>query len=527
MKKVVVSDPLGESGLEFLRAADGIDVDVAVKLPLEELMERLKGADALIVRSGTKVTAELIDAADRLSVIGRAGIGVDNIDVEAATERGIVVLNTPDANATTTAELTVAHLLSLSRHLPHADRSVRDGDWKRSKYVGREVAGKTIGIVGFGTIGRIVASRCLGLQMRVLAHDPFVTKEIFEGAGVEPTELEKLLSASDYVTVHCPLNDKTRGIIDAEKIGLMKKGAFLLNCARGGIVEEGALYDALVSGQLGGAALDVYESEPPAGSPLLELDNVVLTPHLGASTREAQDKVATAIGRQVAAFLTTGEAINAINLPPVASEELARLRPYQILAQKLGRMLAHLAAGPLERVEVALYGRAAQLESHPVAVEALVGLLQERMGESVNRVNASRIARRQGIMLVESRSEEVHDFVSLVTVTGRHEDRKVEVAGTLLAERHPRLVRIDDFEIEAIPEGVLLVTRHNDRPGVIGALGTLLGQRDVNISRMHLGLRDEGEAAMAILAISRPLDQDELSGVGLIPAIREVVQVIL
>jgi D-3-phosphoglycerate dehydrogenase len=530
MKKVLVTDRLAGPGLDYLQSRSGLEVEVATGREPEELPDLIRDADALVVRSGTKVTRELIEAGERLAVIGRAGIGVDNIDVEAATDRGVLVLNTADANATTTAELAIAHIFSLSRNLPQADRSVRSGQWQRSRFSGRELTGKTVGVVGFGTIGRIVASRCIGLQMRVVGHDPFVKREVFESAGVEPAELDELLAKSDYVTIHTPLNDRTRGLINASNISLMGPGAFLINCARGGIVDEGALVEALSNGKIAGAALDVFEREPPVDSPLLELENVVLTPHLGASTAEAQTKVAVAIARQVAAFLESGEAIGAINLPAVTSEQLARLRPYQLLARGLGRLLAHLCDGPLDRLEVGQFGRAAELESRPVAVEALVGLLRERMGDTVNNVNAQRVARRHGISLVESRSDEIHDHVSLLTVTARNGDEAVSVSGTLLDERHPRLVRLDRYKIEAVLQGVLLMTRHHDQPGVIGALGSILGRRSVNISRMHLGLPengDDGREAIALLAISRQLDAEELAEVRGVDAIEEVIQVVL
>jgi D-3-phosphoglycerate dehydrogenase len=524
--KLLVADNIAEEGVDALAQNPAFDVVRAPGLGEADLCAQIADCEAVVVRSATRITATVIAAAARLRVIGRAGIGVDNIDVDAATERGIVVLNTPDANATTTAELAIAHLLSLSRHLPQADRSMRAGQWQRTKFVGSEVCGKTAGVVGFGTIGRIVASRCLGLQMRVLAYDPFVTPEAMRERGVEATDLDGLLAAADYVTLHCPLIDKTRNLISAERIASMKPGARLINCARGGLVDEAALYQALKTGQLAGAALDVYATEPPKGSPLLELDNIEFTPHLGASTEEAQVAVGVAIARQVAAFLVQGEAINAVNLPHVPAEELNKLRPYLSLAHRLGRLLAVLAPSPMQQIEISLHGRAADLDARPVAAEALVGFLSEQLTGPVNSVNARHIARARGITMVEARSAESAQFLSLVSVVGSYTGGQTLVAGTLLADRYPRLVRIDEHEIETIPEGTILITRHDDRPGVVGALGNLLGEEQVNISRMQVGASTSASEAMAVIGISRSLSPELLRKIEEIPAILRVYQVV-
>ncbi len=524
MIRVAIADEIAEEGVAYLRARPNLEVLMAVGLDAQRLATALSDSQALIVRSATQVTAELLAAAPRLRVIGRAGIGVDNVDVEAATERGIVVLNTPDANATTTAELTVAHLLSLSRHLPEADRSVRAGEWKRNQLLGTEVSGKCIGVIGFGTIGRIVARRCLALGLRVLACDPLVTAEVMQGEGVEPADLRLLLGTADYVSLHCPLNDRTRHLIDAARIGMMKPGARLINCARGGLVDEQALIDALRAQRLAGAALDVYEQEPPRGSPLLTLPNVVLTPHLGASTGEAQVAAGVAIARQVADLLETGESVNAVNLPRIAPEILHHLRPYLHLGRRLGRLLAALAPSPLQGVEVSLCGRAAELDPHPVALEVLVGLLERQLSLPVNRVNAAVLARRQGIGLSESRVADSGEYIALLRVAGRYAEGATTLAGTLLSDRYPRLVRIDEYEIETVLAGTLLITRHKDQPGVVGSLGTLLGEDHVNISRMQVGGAGDDEA-MAVIAISAKLGPERLAQIERIPAIRKVYQV--
>lgn len=525
--KVLVADKIAPEGVEYLQQQDDLEVVFKTGLSEDEVCQEIADAEGLIIRSAVKVTPKVLTAAPKLKVIGRAGIGVDNIDVEASTEQGVVVLNTPDANATTTAELAIAHLFSLSRNLPAADLSVRSGKWERSAFMGAEITGKTIGIVGYGTIGRIVASRCLGLKMRVLAYDPFVTREVFEADGVEPMDLDEMVSEVDYITLHCPLIEKTRNLINADRIARMKPEARIINCARGGLIDEAALLEALQQGRLAGAALDVYEHEPPTDSPLLNQEKLVFTPHLGASTEEAQVAVGVEISKQVTSYLIDGEAINALNVPFVASEELIKVKPFQKLAMKLGQLISVLASDPLERLEVSLSGKAAEVDPHPVAVEALVGLLQGQLSQPVNSVNACHLAKRQGISLVETRDESAHDYVSLVTVKGYYNGQSIKVIGTLLGERQPRLVQIDDYEVEAVPDGVLLITRHQDKPGVVGALGDVLGKAKVNISRMHVGNSTQDRTAIAVIGVSSPLSDDQISLVEEIPMIQRVWQVTL
>lgn len=524
--RVLIADPIHEDGRALLEADSAIAVDVITGLDEAALVEKISAYDALIVRSKTRVTGPVIAAGTALKVVGRAGIGIDNIDVGAATERGIVVFNTPDANATTTAELTIAHLLSLSRHLPQADRSVRSGAWTPTRYVGAELAGKTLGIVGFGTIGRLVAERAAGLKMHVVAYDPFVAPEVIADSSAEPAELDALLAQADYVTLHCPLVEKTRNLIDAPRIAGMKAGARLVNCARGGLVDEAALIAALDSGQLAGAALDVYQQEPPPkDSPLYTRDDVVLTPHLGASTQEAQQAVSVRIARDIAHFLTTGAAEAAVNLPRISSEQLGRLRPYQELAHALGGVVAALAKGPISELVVRLFGAVAELEPRPIATEALVGLLEKRLAGPVNRVNAQHLARAQGIEVRESRSEQARDYVSLIEVSAETDAGTVTVAGTLLGGRLPRLVRIDGYDVEAVPQGHFLFTRHADQPGVVGALGGILAREGINISRMHVGVDasgDGGRLAIALISISAPLSDRAVTDVLALPAVADV-----
>lgn len=523
--RVLIADILHEQGKAYLAAQPDIIVDVATGLSEAALCERIADYDGLVVRSKTRVTAPVIAAAKRLKVIGRAGIGVDNIDVAAATDNGIVVCNTPDSNATTTAELAIAHLLSLSRNLPQADRSVRAGEWQPARFIGAEVTGKTVGVIGFGTIGRIFTERCLGLKMHVLVYDPFVTPKAIEERGAEACDLDVLLARADYVSLHCPMMDKTRNLLNAAKLAAMKPGARLINCARGGLVDEVALHDVLKSGHLAGAALDVFADEPPKGSPLLTLESLVATPHLGASTEEAQQAVSIKIAETIAAFLTTGAVNDAINLPRIPADQLSRARHYQELAHALGSVIGELAKGPIVEFDVAMFGRAAEFDPRTITTQALAGLLGKSVATPVNQVNAGPLAQRQGIKVVETRSEAMQDYVSLIEIHAKTATGVTSVAGTLLGGRHPRIVRVDGHDVEAVPEGHILFTRHEDRPGVVGALGGILGREGVNISRMQIGNGAGKPEAIALIGISAPLTDAILEEVRRIPAIRQAVQI--
>jgi D-3-phosphoglycerate dehydrogenase len=523
--KIFIADKIADEGVKFLKNQAGFAVDFTIGLDETEACDHIREADAVIVRSATSIRGKILEAGKNLKVIGRAGIGVDNIDIPAATERGIVVLNTPDANATTTAELAIAHMMSLCRHLPFADQSTRSGKWERSSFMGAELSGKTLGVVGFGTIGRIVANRGLGLDMKVVAYDPFVTDEVFTEACVEPMDIDQLLECADVVTLHCPLIEQTRNLINRNRLAIMKSSARLINCARGGLIDEEALFDALQKGQLAGAALDVYENEPPLDSPLLKLDNIVFTPHLGASTEEAQTAVGVEIAKQIATFLNSGEAINAVNMPRIATEEALTLKPYQEIARKLGQLLALMVPSAIKQLEVSLHGQIASCDPRPVAVEALVGLLQNSLSIPVNQVNAVHLAKRQGIALTESRSEETYDYLSLVSVKAKFDNAEIIVSGTIFHDKYPRLTQINDYQIEAPLSGNLLITRHSDQPGVVGAIGVLLGEENINISNMQVGVKDASNEAIAIIGISQLLSEDALNKIRDIPAIDKIIQV--
>lgn len=527
MKKILISDKLAEDGVNFLNAQEGIQIHIQTGLDEDELCELIAEYDALLIRSDTQVTRRVLQRASKLKVVGRAGIGVDNVDLEAATEQGVIVMNTPDANATTTAELAIAHIFSLSRNLPTANLSVRQGKWERAKLMGAEIAHKTLAILGFGTIGRIVAQRGHGLGMRIIAYDPYVAPDVFAKHGAEMVDLDTLLKQADYLTLHCPLLEKTKNIIGPQQLAMMKKSARLINCARGGLVDEAALYDALKEGRIAGAALDVYENEPPADSPLLSLDNIVFTPHLGASTKEAQIAVSVEIARQVVKYLQTGEAVNALNLPRLSAEELNEAQPFMNLANILGKVLLGLIDRPIEKLEVAVFGKAAQVKIRPISAEAMVGLFKGQLSTPVNRVNVENIAKRQGIALVESQTEEAEGYQSLIKITGHCADKEVSLSGTLLGHQHPRLVGINHFEIEVVPEGALLITRHDDKPGVIAAISSILGMANINITRMQVSIADQNQLAMMVISVSDPLNEQVLKAVCEVPAVHTARQIVL
>lgn len=525
MYKVFVADKLAPEGIAALGSYPELVVDFSPGLNPDEATPHARDADAIIVRSATEIRGQLLADAAQLKVIGRAGIGVDNIDLDAATERGIVVLNTPDANATTTAELAIAHMFSLSRKLTGADQSVRDGKWERGNFLGTELSGKTVGIVGFGTIGRLVAQRCSALKMRVVGFDPFLTEETFGEYGVEKMDIDPLIETSDYVSLHCPVTDDTRGLISRDRLHNMKPGARLINCARGGLVDEEALIEVVASGYLAGAALDVFENEPPGDSPLFAQPNIQFTPHLGASTYEAQTAVGVEIAHQIAAFLVRGEVTNAVNVPSIAPKKLRKLGPYMELSRKLGRLLCRMTDAPFNSAEVGVFGEAAKLDTHPIASAAMVGLLCEHHSVPVNQVNAIHLARRQGIHVVEISSADSRDYVSLIRLTATSNEGVITLEGAIFDERHPRLVRINDYAIESTLEGHLLFTRHVDRPGVVGALGEILGREGINIDRMQVGIADGGSRAVALIGVSEPLSESTLAQVSKIDAVEKVLQI--
>lgn len=517
--RVLVTDALHEAGVERLRQ-EGLLVDVIPTLHAEELARRIAPYAGLVIRSASRVTAEVIAAAPRLRVIGRAGVGLDNVDVEAATRRGIVCMNTPGANTIAAAEHTLALLLALARQVPQAHAHLRGGKWERERFLGTEVYGKTLGIVGLGRIGSEVARRAQGFGMRVVAFDPYLEAEVARRLGVELVDLDALLAQADFISLHVPLTRETRGLLGAAELARVKPGVRIVNCARGGVVDEAALAAALQAGRVAGAALDVFEREPPWGSPLLELDSVVVTPHLGASTEEAQAAVAVAIAGQVADLLLRGIVRNAVNAPSVEPELLEELRPYLVLCEKLGSFLGQLAEGRMQEVTLRYAGEVAGHPLAPLTVTFLRGLLAVILEENVTDVSAPFLARQRGLRVVEARTPTGEDFASLVTATLRTDLGAWTAAGTLFHRREPRIVRLDGYGLEAHPAGWMLVLENDDVPGVIGRIGTLLGSRGINIAGMQLGREAPGGRAVSVVTLDSPVPEPVLAALRALPHIR-------
>ncbi|HEY8873008.1 MAG TPA: phosphoglycerate dehydrogenase [Stellaceae bacterium] len=515
MPKVLIADDLSPRAAEIFRAR-GIEVDVEIGLGAAELRRRIAGYEGLAVRSATKVTAELIAAADSLKVIGRAGIGVDNIDVAAATERGIVVMNTPYGNSITAAEHTIAMMFALARQIPAADRSTQAGKWQKSRFMGVELSGKTLGIIGLGNIGAIVADRVHGLKMKVVAYDPFLSSERALELGVERLTLDELFGRADFITLHTPLTDATRNIIDARALAKMKRGVRLINCARGGLVVEADLAAALDEGQVAGAAIDVFVEEPATQNPLFGRDNFVATPHLGAATAEAQENVALEIAEQMADLLLTGAIANAVNMPSLTAEEAARLKPYMVLAEQLGSFAGQLTETGIRAVTIEYEGAIAELNTKPLTATALTGLLAPQLA-SVNMVNAPLICRQRDIRVSETRRAEAGDYQTLMRVTLTTERRERTVAGTVFAGNKPRLVDIEGIPLEAELGRHVLFVRNNDKPGFIGALGNALAAAHVNIATFHLGRTAPGEDAIALIAVDQKLTTSLIDAVRRLP----------
>ncbi|HEY1235188.1 MAG TPA: phosphoglycerate dehydrogenase, partial [Candidatus Binatia bacterium] len=473
-----------------------------------------------VIRSGTKITADLIEAATNLKVIGRAGVGYENIDADAATKKGIVVMNTPGGNNVTTGEHTIGLMMALARHIPQAVASLKSGKWDRNKFVGVEMCNKTIGVVGLGNVGRIVAERAAALRMKVIGYDPFIAAENIARMGVEPGTLEDIYAKADFITVHVPLTTDTQGLINKAAFAKMKRGVRIINCARGGIVEESDLAEAIKQGRVAGAALDVYVDEPPPPDhPLLKLDQVITTPHLGASTDEAQLNVAIAVAEQMVDFLAKGVVRYAINVPSVSPELLHVLRPYLTLAEKLGSLHAQMAGVLPNEVQVEYRGDVTQYNVAPLTLAVLKGLLSPVMEFAVNYVNAPILARERGIKIVESKGEESTDFASSILVRAKNGKESLEVEGAIFAAKHPRIVRVNSFYLEAVPEGYILVLQNKDVPGVVGAVGTILGNHGLNIAGMELGRSEKGGNAISFTHVDEAVSKRALDELRALPQI--------
>jgi len=519
MPKVFIADALSPRAVEVFRER-GIEVEMETGLATETLRGRIAGCDGLAVRSATKVTRELIAAGKSLKVIGRAGIGVDNIDVEAATERGIVVMNTPFGNATTAAEHTIAMMFALARQIPAADRSTQAGKWEKSRFMGVELNGKTLGIVGCGNIGAIVAERAQGLHMRVVAYDPFLSAERARDLGVERVPLDALLARADFITLHTPLTEATEGLIDAAALARTKRGVRIVNCARGGLVVEADLAAALDAGQVAGAAFDVFVEEPARENPLFGRDNVVVTPHLGAATAEAQENVAVQIAEQMADFLLSGAVSNAVNMPALSAEQAARLRPYMKLAEQIGSFAGQLTETVIRAVCLEYEGAVAELDTKPLTAIALTGLLSPQLN-AVNMVNAPLICRQRDIRVSETRRTEAGDYQTLIRITVTTEDRDRAVAGTVFGDK-PRIVEVEGIPLEAELGRHVLIVYNDDKPGLIGAVGTALAAAAINIATLHLGRTGPGEHAIALAQVDQALTPAVLDTVRALPNVFQV-----
>lgn len=520
--KVLVSDNLGEAGIEIFKS-QGLEVDVRTGLAPEELKAIIGPYHALVIRSATRVTEDLLEAAENLKVVGRAGIGLDNVDIPAATRKGVVVMNTPGGNVVTTAEHTVAMMLSLTRNIPQGTASLKAGRWDKKKLMGREICDKTIGVIGLGKIGSVVADRARGLKMRVLVYDPVVQDEAIAKQGFESVNLDELYARSDYITVHVPRNKDTANMINKDAFARMKDGVMLVNCARGGIVDEQALYEAIRSNKVAGAALDVFATEPPpADLPLFELEKVIATPHLGASTFEAQTNVAVAVANQIVEYLKHNNVINAVNVPSVSGLALEQLGPFIDLAEKMGSLQAQFVSGQLKEINIQYNGDFFGYDLMPVTSAFIQGLLGYRLGDEINAVNAQYIAKEKGIKITESSSQETTEFLHMITTKVIGTEKTLTVAGTVFGKRDPRIVKIDDFRIEIIPQGHLALIHNHDEPGAIGSIGTVLGENNINISRMQVGLEEGGEHNIILLRTDIPISDDVADALRALPKVISV-----
>jgi D-3-phosphoglycerate dehydrogenase len=521
MARVLVSDKLSETAVQIFRDR-GVEVDYLPDLgkDKERLLEVIGQYDGLAIRSATKVSDKLLAAATRLKVIGRAGIGVDNVDVPAASKRGVIVMNTPFGNSVTTAEHTIAMMFAVARQLPEASVSTHQGKWEKNRFMGVELYGKTLGIIGCGNIGSIVADRALGLHMKVIAYDPYLSAERAVEVGVEKVDFDTLLARADFVSLHTPLTEKTRHILDAAALARMKRGVRIINCARGGLIVEEALLDALNSGQVAGAALDVFEVEPATDNPLFAHENVVCTPHLGASTSEAQENVALQIAEQMADYLVTGAVTNALNMPSISAEEAPRLKPFVALVDQLGSFAGQLTETAISGISIEYAGEVAEMNTRALTSALLAGLLKPLLGD-VNMVSAPVVAKERGIKVDEIRQTPRGTYESYVRLTVRTERQERSVAGTVFSDGKPRIIQIKGINMEAELGPHMLYLTNADKPGFIGALGTTLGNAGVNIATFHLGRQAPGGDAIALVEIDEPIPREVLMAVESLPHVRQ------
>jgi len=523
--KVLVMDGVSEEGLLPLRQQSEIELVIGSKMSEDELVGIIPEYDGMIVRSATKVTARVLESADRLKVVGRAGVGVDNIDLEAATRKGVLVVNAPDGNTIAATEHTIAMMLALSRNIPQAVGKMKEGVWDKKAFLGVELRGKVLGVVGLGRIGSSVTKRAQALEMDVVAYDPFITEEKAASLAVELVSLEDLYKRSDFITVHMPKTKDSYRMINKETISLMKKGVRIINCARGGIIDEEALYRAMVEGKVAGAALDVFEKEPNTESPLLGLPNFIATPHLGASTKEAQLNVAVDVSEEIVAALAGNVVKNTVNIPSISPKTLAAVKPYLALAEKLGRFHSYLVTGRVKKVEIIYSGELTRQEVAPITTAAVKGLLDPILQETVNFVNAPMLAKNRGIQVLQAVDGEGEGYASLITIKVYTDKEEKTLAGTLFGPNDPRIVAVDGYRIDVVPSGYMLYVPHIDRPRIIGPVGTLIGEHNINIATMQVGRKEVGGKAIMMLTVDGEVPDATLKEIAKIEGVIDVKMV--
>ncbi|MFZ5642947.1 MAG: phosphoglycerate dehydrogenase [Bacillota bacterium] len=520
--KVLVMDGVSEEGLAPLRQNSEIEVVIGSKMTEDELVEVIPQYDGMIVRSATKVTARVFEAADSLKVVGRAGVGVDNIDLEAATRKGVLVVNAPDGNTIAATEHTIAMMLALARNVPQAVGKMREGVWDKKAFLGVELRGKTLGVIGLGRIGSSVARRAQALEMNIIGYDPFITEEKAANMAVELVSTDELFKRADFITVHMPKTKESYRMINADSIAKMKKGIRIINCARGGIIDEEALYSAMVEGKVAGAALDVFEKEPNTDSPLHTLPNFIATPHLGASTKEAQLNVAVDVSEEIVSALTGGMVKNTVNIPSINPKTLAVVKPYLTLAEKLGRFQAHLVSGRIKKLEVIYSGDFSQQEVAPITTAVVKGLLDPILQEVVNFVNASMLAKNRGIQVLSAVDGMNEGYSSLITIKVYSDKEERSISGTLFGNNDPRIVLIDGYRVDAVPSGYMLYVPHIDKPRIIGPVGTLIGDHNINIATMQVGRKQIGGNAIMLLTVDGEVPDETLKKISEIEGIKDV-----
>lgn len=525
MYNILISDPISDYGIQQLMEAPDVNVVKKTGLTEDQLVEIIEQFDALLVRSQTRVTSRILEAASRLKVVGRAGVGVDNIDLDFATQRGIIVINAPDGNTISTAEYTFAMLMSIARSIPQAHKKTTHGEWDRKSFVGVELRNKTLGIIGLGRIGTEVAKRAKAFQMNLVGYDPFLTEERAEKMGVKLGTVDEVAAKADFITVHTPLTKETHHLIGADQFDRMKPGVRVINCARGGIIDERALYDAIIAGKVAGAALDVYEEEPPVNNPLLSLPQVIAAPHLGASTIEAQENVAVDVSEEVLHILRSEPFKNAVNLPPVPATVLTKLQPYFNIGEKLGLFVSQIAVGAVQQIAITYSGDLSDVDTAPLTRHIVKGVLSYHLGTEVNTINAMHLAKVREIEVLVQQSTTTKGFTNLLSVKLQTNREEKSVSGTLLNGYGPRIVKVDQFPIDVSPEGHLLLVSHTDRPGVIGRVGTVLGDNDVNIATMQVGRKIIGGSAIMMLTVDKPVPAEVLDKLGELTEIETVTEI--